>query len=245
LIRALEDRIDRLQERRQLLTRALDQLNAISLEAETSESESGRVLVVGKPKSDAGLAAEVERVTNAAHGAVARELRDIAIFKAASATILADALAAATAAVLKFAPPRSLDDVVLADANPASVALHLDGLIQAATVPVALSGNADRKFLASVRCVVLRVSAGSRLPSILAAHAGYRADSFWPGGPADRLEALVLQPGIDIEDTALFRAGHDAYESELADRTAPPLHTFSDKFLATLTAADVGSAVAR
>jgi hypothetical protein len=235
LIRALEDRIERFHERRRLLMLALDQLNAILVETEASESESGRVLVIGKPKSAAGLAAEVERVANAAHGAVARDLRDIAVFKAASSTILAEALEAATVAVAKFAPPRCLDEVLLADADPASVALRLDGLIQSATVPVALSSNADRRFLASVRCLVLHAPSGSRLPAILAAHAGYRADGFCPGGPADRLEALVLQPGINIQNTALFHAGHDAYESELADRTAPPLHVLSDEYLAGLS----------
>jgi hypothetical protein len=256
LIRALEDRIERLHERRRLLALALDRLNAISLETEASESESGRVLVIGKPKSAASRAAEVERVASAAHGAVARDLRDIAVFKGASSTILAEALEAAAAAVAKFASPRSLDEVLLADTDPASVALRLDGLIQAATVPVALSSNADRRFLASVRCLVLHAPSGSQLPAILAAHAGYRGDGFCPGGPADRLGALVLQPGINIQNTAVFHAGHDAYEGELADQTAPPLHTFSDKFLATLTrgtrddveqtgADDVGSAVTR
>jgi len=143
-------------------------------------------------------------------------------------------LVAATVAVEKFAPPRSLDDVLLADADPESVALRLDSLIQAATVPVALSSNADRRFLARVRCHVLQTPSGSRLPAILTSHAGYRADDFCPGGRADRLAVLAFQPGINIEDTAVFRAGRDAYEGELADRTTPPLHTFSDRFLGML-----------
>jgi hypothetical protein len=179
--------------------------------------------------------AEMERVANAARDAVERELRNICVHKAAPTAILETALSTALDAVSKFTVPRALDDVLLAEMDPASLALRLDTLIQGAAIPLALSNNADRAFLFETRCMVLRVGAGSRLPRILSEHAGYRADSFAFDGSPDRLEVLVFQPGIDINQTTLFLAGRGAYEAELADKSAPPLHVLSDSFLACLT----------
>jgi hypothetical protein len=234
LLRTLDDRIARLYKRREEVIQALDSLNAAAVVAAKSDGASSRVLVVGAPESKAASDAEVERVVNAARGAVTRELRDLAVYKAVPTAILESMLEAATSAVSKFSMPRSLDEVLLSSTDPASIALRLDAAIHEAAIPLALTGNADRHFLSDVRCMVLRVSAGSRLPAILTTHAGYRADAFCFEGSPDRLEVLVFQPGIDIEETTLFHAGCDAYECELADDSAPPVHVFSDSFLAGL-----------
>jgi hypothetical protein len=232
--RALDDCLDRLYKRRQEVIQAYDRLNAAAVEREKTDSASSRILVVGAPENQAGIDAEIERVVNAARSAVSKELRDLAAYKAVPTSILESMLETATSAVSKFSMPRSLDDVLLAGADPVSMALRLDAAIHEAALPLALTSNADRHFLSEVRCMVLRVSAGSRLPAILATHAGYRADAFCFEGSPDRLEVLVFQPGIDIENTTLFHAGRDAYECELADDSAPPVHVFSDSFLAGL-----------
>jgi hypothetical protein len=235
VVRALDDRIASLDERQRSIRQALDRLSALAADAELAETLSGRVLIVGAPRSPAAVNAEVERVVTAARGAVSREMRDLIAYKAPVTSILDTLLESAALAVSRYAPTRSLDDLLLADADPEVVARRLDAVIETAAIPLALSSNADRPFLSEVRCVVHRVAAGSRLPALLAEHAGYRPDTFCAGGPSDRLEALVLQPGIDIEQTAVFRAGRDAYESEIADRAAPPIHVFSDEFVANLS----------
>jgi len=234
LLGALDDCLDRLYKRRQAIVQAYDRLNAAAVEKEKNDSASSRILVVGAPESQAGIDAEIERVMIATRSAVSKELRDLAVYKAVPTAILDSMLEAAASAVSKFSVPRPLDDVLLANADPASMALRLDTAIHDAAVPLALTSNADRHFLSEVRCLVLRVSAGSRLPAVLATHAGYRADMFCLEGSPDRLEVLVFQPGIDIENTTLFHAGRDAYECELADDAAPPVRVFSDSFLAGL-----------
>src|SRR5262249_15390717 len=142
-----------------------------------------------------------------------------------------DIIATAAAGVHEHAPRRSLDEAALTDADPALAARALDTLIEKVAVPLALSGNADRAFLARHRCTVLKIAARSELPRVLGAHAGYRSDRFDLSGTADKLEVLLLQPGIDFGTTGIFEAGGAAYEDELADRTAPPLQVLSDTCL--------------
>ena len=231
VLRALDDRIAQLRDRLEAASGALDQLHAAAVDRDHHEASSGRILAVGEPASPAARAAEVEKLVALARPGAARELRDLVAWKAPPAVLFREVLRAAGAAVDLQAPRRSIDEALFNGADPEAVAMALDDVIARTALPIGLRPDADRAFLAGVRCVVLRVAAGSRIPQVLAEHARYPLDRFDTGGTPDRLEMIVVVPGIDLAATALFAAGEAAYEDEVADRASPPVHVLSDDSL--------------
>lgn len=233
-IRALEDRIAVLHDRVEALRHALDSTEGMCKDESGTSGESGRVILVGQPRSAATIAAEVERLVSASRPAVARELRDLAVYKAPAESVLAAMLAVATQAVAAHAPPKSLDDMLFAGADPAVVAQELDAIIEGVAVPVAVGPNADRAFFRSCRGLVLQVPQNSRIPDVLHEHVGYPPDRFCQGTRTDRMEVILVQAGIDLKDTIVQQSGCSWYDDEMADRSTPPVNVYSDTFLKNL-----------
>ena len=240
--RALEDRIAVLHDRREALKRALDGAEGMRKDDRETASESGRVILVGQPRSAAAVAAEVERLVVASRPAISRELRDLAVFAAPAEAVLESLLALANKAVAEHAPPKSLDDALFTGTDPATVARELDAIIEGVAIPVAVGPNADRAFFRSCRALVLQVPQNSRIPEVLHEHAGYSLDRFCYGERSDRMEVVLLQTGIDLKDTVAFQSGRSWYDDEMADRSTPPCHVYSDAFLKNLTKRPNGKA---
>jgi len=240
--RALDDRIAVLHDRREALKQALDDAEGMSKNEGEAASESGRVILVGQPRSAAAVAAEVERLVNVSRPAIAHELRDLAVFKAPAETVLESMLALASEVVAKHAPPKSLDDALFTGTDPASVARELDAILEGVAIPVAVGPNADRAFFRNCRALVLQVPQNSRIPEVLHEHAGYSLDRFCYGEQSDRMEVLLLQAGIDLKDTVTFQSGRSWYDDETADRSTPPVSIYSDTFLKNLAKRPNGKA---
>jgi hypothetical protein len=234
-IRALDDRIAVVHDRMETLRQALDSVEGMCKDECGTAGESGRVILVGQPRSTAAVAAEVERLMNASRAAVARELRDLAVYKAPAETVLAVMLATATQAVAAHAPPKSLDDMLFTGADPAVVAQELDAIIEGVAIPVAVGPNADRAFFRSCRALVLQVPQNSRIPEVLREHVGYPPDRFCHGTRTDRMEVILVQAGIDLKDTIVLQSGRSWYDDEMADRSTPPVNVYSDAFLKNLS----------
>jgi len=241
-VRASEDRIAVLHDRQDTLRHALDAVEGMGKDDGAVTSESGRVILVGQPRSAAAVAAEVERLMNASRPAVARELRDLAVYKAPAETVLASMLATASQAVAAHAPPKSLDDMLFAGADPAAVAHELDAIIEGVAIPVAVGPNADRAFFRSCRALVLQVPQNSRIPEVLREHVGYPPDRFCYGARSDRMEVILVQAGIEIKDTVVLQSGRSWYDDEMADRSTPPVNVYSDTFLRNLAKRSNGKA---
>ncbi|MBN2559516.1 MAG: hypothetical protein JXQ75_01110 [Phycisphaerae bacterium] len=233
-IQALEDRIAVLHERRDALRHALDAVEGISREDRSTANESGRLILVGQPRSAAAIAAEVERLMNASRPAIARELRDLAVCKAPAESIIAAVLAVANQAVAAHAPPKSLDDALFTGTAPAAVARELDAIIEGVAIPVAVGPNADRAFFRDCRALVMRVPRNSRIPEVLREHVHYPPDRFCYGERPDRMEIILVQAGIDLKDTVVLQSGRSWYDDEAADRSSPPVNVYTDAFLKNL-----------
>jgi hypothetical protein len=234
-IRAQDDRIAVLHDRMETLRQALDSVDGMCKDEGGTAGESGRVILVGQPRSNAAVAAEVERLMNASRAAVARELRDLAVYKAPAETVLTAMLATAMQAVAAHAPPKSLDDMLFTGADPAIVAQELDAIIEGVAIPVAVGPNADRAFFRSCRALVLQVPQNSRIPEVLREHVGYSPDRFCHGTRTDRMEVILVQAGIDLKDTIALQSGRSWYDDEMADRSTPPVNVYSDTFLKNLS----------
>jgi hypothetical protein len=233
-VRALEDRIAVLHDRREVLKQALDVVEGMSEDDSGNVDESGRVILVGRPRSAAAVAAEIDRLVEASRPAVSRELRDLAACKAPTEAVLAMMLATASQAVAAHAPPKSLDDMLFTGADPAAVARELDAIIEGVAIPVAVGPNADRAFFRSCRALVLQVSRNSRIPEVLREHVAYPTDRFCYGTRTDRMEVILVQAGIELKDTVVLQSGRSWYDDEMADRSTPPVNVYSDAFLRNL-----------
>jgi hypothetical protein len=241
-LRALEDRISVLQGRREALKRALDAADGMLKDDGGTARESGRVILVGQPRSAAAIAAEVERLMDASRPAIARRLRDLAVHKAPADSVLASMLAVASQAVASHAPPKSLDDALFSGTDPATVAQEIDAILENVVSPVAVGPNADRAFLRDCRARVLQVPQNSRIPEVMHDHAEYPLDRFCFGERSDRMEVILLQVGIDLKDTVVFESGRSWLDDEVADRSAPPVNVYSDAFLKGLARRSNGKA---
>jgi hypothetical protein len=241
-IRALEDRIAVFHDRKEVLRHALDALDGMSRDDCGTANESSRVILVGQPRSSAAIAAEVERLMNASRPAIARELRDLAVYKAPAQSIIASMLAVANQAVAAHAPPKSLDDALFTGTDPTAIARELDAIIEGVAVPVAVGPNADRAFFRSCRALVMQVPKNSRIPEVLREHVHYPPDRFCFGERSDRLEVILVQAGIDLKDTVVLQSGRSWYDDETADRSTPPVNVFADAFLKNLTKRSNGKA---
>jgi hypothetical protein len=179
---------------------------------------------------------------NASRPAIARELRDLAVYKAPAQSIIASMLAVANQAVAAHAPPKSLDDALFTGTDPTAIARELDAIIEGVAVPVAVGPNADRAFFRSCRALVMQVPKNSRIPEVLREHVHYPPDRFCFGERSDRLEVILVQAGIDLKDTVVLQSGRSWYDDETADRSTPPVNVFADAFLKNLTKRSNGKA---
>ncbi len=232
--RAIGDRSERSEARIRIVRQLHERLRAMRAEEAARLAGRGRVHIVGAPATEAARHATVDEVVKAVYPSVARELRDLLVWKAAPDRILQELLALIRERVAAHVPVPSIDDVLLRDADPRRVALKLDHMIRDSEVPVALEAGADRSCFRELRCRVIRVPAGSTLAQAMIEHAGYRADAFDWNGPRDCIQVIIWQPGITLRSTRLFHGGAMAYREERADPAAPPVETFSDGMLRTL-----------
>jgi hypothetical protein len=236
IARVLTDRAGQTEERQLAIRDLQRQLRARRRDELARLSGRGRVQLMGAPASESERRAEVDRVVDTVYSGVARELRDLLVWKAAQDCLLDECVALVQNRVDAVVPARSIDAVVLSrDADPRKVALMIDEVIQSCEVSVALEAGADRTFMREWCCRVIRLPSGAKIAQALIQYAGYRDDEFDFSGPPDCLEVIVLQPGISLRATRLFRGGASAYRDERGDPAAPPVETFADAFLRTLT----------
>jgi hypothetical protein len=233
LERALDDRAQQLEARLRTLRELHDQLRAARAD-ELGRLNGGRVRVVGAPRSEAARRAAADQVVHAVADSVARELRDLLVWKAPADRLLGEALALVRDRVDAQAPVPSIDDALLDGADPEKVAVELDQLVRDATVPVVFQPGADHARLRDWRCCVIRMPAGARIADGMIRYASYRADVFDFTGPADAIEILVWQPGISIRSTRLFHGGTLPHREENADPAAPPIGTLGEHVLRAL-----------
>lgn len=229
--RALADRAERLEARIVAVRQLHEQLRSLRAEDAARLTGRARVRVVGAPATAAARDSAVDEVVVAAYPAVERELRDCIVWKSAPERMVADLLELVRERVAAQIAVRSIDDVLLKDADPEKVALMIDHLIRDAEVPVALEPGADRSCFRELRCRVIRVPAGSRVAQALIDHAGYRADVFDWTAPPDTIQVLIWQAGLSIRSMRVFVGSEMAYREERADPAAPPVETLADNIL--------------
>lgn len=233
--RAIGDRAELLETRLRAVREMHDILRAACAEELGRLNGRGRVQHVGAPPTEAARNAAVEQVVTTIYEGVARELRDLLVWKAPQDRILDEALTLVRDRVDAQTPDASIDDVLLDDADPEKVALEVDHVIRDCAVPVALEPGADLGRLREWRCRIIRVPAGSRVAQALIQYAGYRSDVFDWTGRADTIEVIVWQPGISLRDTRVFQGGDIPFREERADPGAPPIETLADSVLRGLT----------
>lgn len=235
---AMDHFIAELRERRKAMLRADDGLAAAEAELGERDRLSARIRMVGAPGTDAARSAAIEKMVKRARDAAGRRLRDLCVWESPTATLLQALQDGSQWAVVDQAPKRSLDDVLLSGNAPEAVALEIDHFLAKAVLPVAITANANRRFLQSVSCSVLRTAEGSELPALLERYAKRPRDRFNRSGTRERLELLLFQPGIDLEATSLFEGGVPPYEDEIADVASPRVHVLSDAALKRLSRAE-------
>jgi hypothetical protein len=232
--RAIADRAERLEARIRMVREVQERLRIMRTEEAGRLGGRGRVQIVGAPATDAARDAAIEEVVKAVYPSLARELRDVLVWRGAPERILQELLGLVRERVSAEVPVPSIDDVLMSNADPEKVAIMLDHLVRDSEVPVALEPGADRSCLRELRCQVIRVPGGSRGAQAMIEHAGYRSDVFDWTGPRDSIQVIIWQAGLSIRSMRVFVGGQLAYREERADPAAPPVETFSDSVLRTL-----------
>jgi hypothetical protein len=236
--RCAADSMAALEGRRAAIEEACRTLGEEAARVVRDQTASGRVRIVGAPQTEAARRAAVGASVEAVLPALRKELRDLIVWKAPPAQILAEVLGLARAQLRAQQPVRSIDEVLLEGHAPHTVALQMDQEIQRTGIPLGLVPGAGIQRLRELRCLVMRVPPGSPVAQALVAHAKYQPAMFSETAPLDTIEVLTWQPGIHLHETRIYVGGEDQWNSERNTPGTAPLAVLAPALLSSATAPD-------